>query len=116
MIELLHKKTRILLWISLCGPWFYQSVSATAFRAASSGDANVFWQTRTVTGTITSTDGTPLPGATVVIKGSANGTTTDADGKFNISVPDNSAILLVSFIGYLTQEIEIGNQTTIDIV
>jgi len=115
MIELLHKKARILLWISLCGPWFYQTVSAAALKAASPDDANVFWQTRTVTGTIKSTDGTPLPGATVVIKGSANGTTTDADGKFNISVPDNSGILLVSFIGYLTQEIQIGDQTTIDI-
>jgi TonB-linked SusC/RagA family outer membrane protein len=114
MIELLQKKTKILLWISLCGPWFYQSVSAAALKAASH-NVDVLWQARTVSGTVKGSDGTPLPGATVIVKGSANGATTDGDGKFNIAVPDNSSILVVSFIGYLAQEIELGNQSTIDV-
>ena len=114
MIELLQKKTKILLWISLCGPWFYQSASAAVITAPHA-NVSVFWQTRTVTGTVKDGSGTVLPGATVVVKGSANGATTDADGKFNISVPDDASTLVVSFIGFLSQEVVVGNQTTIDV-
>ncbi|WP_165499759.1 SusC/RagA family TonB-linked outer membrane protein [Pedobacter frigidisoli] len=74
-------------------------------------------QVRTVTGNITaSDDGGPLPGASIKIKGTTIGTSTDGNGNFTISVPSNSAILSVSLIGYKTQEITVGDKTTIAIL
>ena len=70
---------------------------------------------QTVTGTVTSEDGTPLPGVTVVVKGTAIGTISDADGVYSLTVPDEVSILVFSFIGMKTQEVEVGNQTNIDI-
>ncbi|MFZ6010223.1 MAG: SusC/RagA family TonB-linked outer membrane protein [Bacteroidota bacterium] len=73
-------------------------------------------QDRTVTGTVTSTeDGTPLPGVNVVLKGTTVGTTTDADGKFSLSVQGTGGSLVFSFIGLQTAEIEIGDKTVIDV-
>ncbi len=63
---------------------------------------------KTVTGTVLSSeDNTPLPGASVVEKGTSNGTSTDFDGKFSLNVASDATILVVSFIGYLTQEVSI---------
>ena len=67
-----------------------------------------------VTGTVTSEDdGSSLPGVNVVIKGTARGTTTDSDGNFSISVPDENTSLVFSFIGYTSQEIAVTAQTVI---
>lgn len=75
-----------------------------------------FWavaQDLTVTGRVSAgEDGSPLPGVNILIKGSNTGTVTDADGNFSISAPRDGT-LLVSFIGYQTQEIAVNNQTTI---
>ncbi len=72
-------------------------------------------QQRTVTGKVTDQSGQPLPGATIVIKGTSQGTVTDADGNYSLSdVPDN-ATLVFSFVGMETQEINVGNRTRIDV-
>lgn len=68
---------------------------------------------QSVSGTVTSEDG-PLPGATVVVKGTANGTTTDFDGNFTIAASAD-AILEVSFVGFTTQEVAVGGQDQITI-
>ncbi len=70
---------------------------------------------RTVSGTVT--DGKdPLPGVSVVLKGTARGTTTDVAGKFSLSVPDESVTLACSYIGYEPQEITLSpGQTTVDV-
>jgi len=68
-----------------------------------------------VTGTVTASDsGGGLPGATVQELGTTNGDITDIDGKFSITVGDN-ATLEISFLGYTTQEIVVGNQTVLDV-
>lgn len=73
-------------------------------------------QSRTVSGTITSAeDGSTLPGVNVVIKGTTNGTVTDAEGKFSINVPSPESVLVVSFIGLQTREVAVGERTTIDV-
>lgn len=72
-------------------------------------------QERTITGTILDEMGLPLLGATVQIKGTTIGVTTDFDGNFSIKVPSEGAILVVSYIGYTTLEMEVGNQTTVNI-
>ncbi|MDR1379978.1 MAG: carboxypeptidase-like regulatory domain-containing protein [Tannerella sp.] len=61
-------------------------------------------QGRQITGVVTDTNGEPIVGANVIEKGSRNGTVTDIDGNFALNVPDN-AVLQVSYIGYITQEI-----------
>jgi len=70
----------------------------------------------TVTGKVTETDGQPLAGVTVIVKGTTTGTTTDLDGTYSLTFDFEDAILVYSFIGYATQEIPVAGQTVIDIV
>jgi TonB-linked SusC/RagA family outer membrane protein len=70
----------------------------------------------TVTGKITSADdNTPIPGVNVLVKGTSIGTSTDADGNYTINVADRNAVLVFSFIGYLPQEITVGERTVVDV-
>lgn len=68
-----------------------------------------------VRGKVTNQSGEPIPGAAVSLAGTTTGTITDIDGNYSISVPDN-ATLVVSYIGYAAQRIQIGSRTVIDIV
>jgi TonB-linked SusC/RagA family outer membrane protein len=68
---------------------------------------------KTISGSITDDDGMPLPGANIVEKGTSNGVQTDFDGNFTINVSDENAVLVVSFVGFLNQEIEVGNQNSV---
>src|SRR5690606_5240247 len=76
--------------------------------------STVAYAQQAVSGRVTS-GGFPLPGVSILVKGTTTGTSTDADGRFTIRVPDNSSVLVVSFIGYTTQEIEVGSQTNLSI-
>lgn len=77
----------------------------------------VYAQDRTVTGKVTaSEDGSSLPGVNVLVKGTTTGTVTDANGEYRISVPSSGAVLVFSFIGYASQEVELGNRSTVDVV
>ncbi len=67
-----------------------------------------------ISGTVTDPSGEALPGATVVEKGTGNGTITDVDGKFSLNVNEGS-ILSVSFVGYRSTEINVGTQTSFSI-
>ncbi len=67
-----------------------------------------------VRGTVSDETGEALPGVTIVVKGSTRGTTTDLDGQYSISSP-NGGTLVFSFIGYTPVEIEVGNQSLIDV-
>ncbi|WP_276484243.1 SusC/RagA family TonB-linked outer membrane protein [Paraflavitalea pollutisoli] len=72
-------------------------------------------QERTLTGTVVSDDGNPLPGVSVTVKGATKSVTTDAEGKFTITVPGNDAILSVSYIGYLGKDIAAGSNGAIKV-
>ncbi|MEX0288224.1 MAG: SusC/RagA family TonB-linked outer membrane protein [Flavobacteriaceae bacterium] len=72
-------------------------------------------QAQDVSGTVTDANG-PLPGASVVVKGTTNGTQTDFDGNYTISNVDSNATLVFSYIGYATQEIAVNGQSTINVV
>src|ERR1700761_789051 len=75
----------------------------------------IYAQNRTVTGTVTAKeDGLPIPGATVKVKGSNVGTQTNTAGKFTLNVPDG-ATLVVSFVGYTTQQVQIGSNATVNV-
>ncbi|GAL80021.1 putative outer membrane protein [Algibacter lectus] len=70
---------------------------------------------QTTIGTITDRSGLPLIGATIIEKGTLNGTTSDFDGKFSITTSSSNAILIISFIGYQNQEISINGQNNFNI-
>ncbi|CAA9290704.1 MAG: Outer membrane TonB-dependent transporter, utilization system for glycans and polysaccharides (PUL), SusC family [uncultured Cytophagales bacterium] len=71
---------------------------------------------RTVTGRVTAQeDQSALPGVSVVVKGTTTGTATDAEGRFSLSVPDQNAVLVFSFIGFLTEEVAVGDRSTVDV-
>lgn len=73
-------------------------------------------QSRVITGQIIDDSGIPLPGATILVKGSTDtGTTTDFDGTFSLSVEGNPT-LVISFVGYLTQEVEIGDGNELNVI
>lgn len=69
-----------------------------------------------ITGVITDGSGIPLPGANIIEKGTKNGTLSDFNGNFTLKVTDEKAIISVSFMGFKTSEITVGNQTTLKIV
>ena len=72
-------------------------------------------QNRVVTGKVTaSEDASAIPGVNVIVKGTTSGTVSDTDGSFSITVPSNDAVLVFSFIGYTTQEVAVGDRTTVD--
>ncbi|MBT1704615.1 SusC/RagA family TonB-linked outer membrane protein [Chryseosolibacter indicus] len=76
---------------------------------------NAFAQ-QTISGRVVSSeDSSPVPGVSVVVKGSAKGTLSDADGNYRISIPDDKAVLIFSFVGYITQEVMVGNQSVVNI-
>jgi len=79
------------------------------------GNAELFDQ-RTVSGTVTDQSGQPLPGVTVLIKGTTQGTVTNTDGNYSLSNIPEDATLVYSFVGMRTQEVVVGGQISINIV
>ncbi|HHB78856.1 MAG TPA: SusC/RagA family TonB-linked outer membrane protein, partial [Saprospiraceae bacterium] len=75
-----------------------------------------FAQSKTVSGTVTDQRlGETLPGVSVLVKGSNTGTVTDIDGRYSLQVPSNDAVMVFSYIGYITQEVVVGDQTEINV-
>lgn len=75
----------------------------------------LFAQTVEISGTIVDEAGDPLPGVSVLEKGTTNGTATDPEGNYSIDVAGNTSVLVFTFIGYKGQEITVGNRSTIDL-
>ena len=81
-----------------------------------SGNSEILtFQQKSISGKVLDKSGRPLPGVTVVVKGTAIGTVTDNEGNFSLSVPSNAGTLQFSFVGMKTQEIPIGNQTNFSV-
>jgi len=76
--------------------------------------STAYSQSRLLTGTVSDSKGS-LPGVAVIVKGTTNGTNTDTNGRFSISVDENAETLVISFIGMESQEVAIGNQTNFNI-
>lgn len=79
-------------------------------------DAEALQTQRRITGTIKDELGDPLIGATVQVVGTTTGALTDTDGKFAIDVPNENAMLMISFVGYITQQVAVAGKTSIDVV
>ncbi len=87
----------------------------TGFMIFLFGLITTVYSQQTISGTVTETQG-PLPGVNIIVKGTQNGTTTDFDGKYTLSNVANDAILVFSFIGFVTQEVSVNSQPTIDVI
>ncbi|PWJ57942.1 TonB-linked SusC/RagA family outer membrane protein [Dyadobacter jejuensis] len=70
---------------------------------------------RKISGRVTDEAGVGLPGVSILVKGSQQGTTTDVEGSFELSVEDPAALLIFSYVGYVSQEIAIGKRSTIEV-
>lgn len=68
-----------------------------------------------ISGTVSDTQGNPIPGVNILVKGTTLGTSTDRDGKYTIDVLEENAVLVFSFIGYITQETSVNGRTLIDV-
>ncbi|WP_367915759.1 SusC/RagA family TonB-linked outer membrane protein [Leadbetterella sp. DM7] len=79
------------------------------------GLGTIYAQTRTISGTVRSSeDNSPLPGVSVIVKGTTNGTYTNEDGNYRLTVPSNST-LIYSFIGFKDKEVAVGNQSVLNV-
>ena len=72
-------------------------------------------QNRTITGKVTDANGTPIPNASILLKGTSTGTTSKLDGTFSLSVPTNAKTLVISSVGLAEQEVSIANRNTVDV-
>ncbi len=77
--------------------------------------SQLFAQSLRVSGKISDEAGQPVPGASILERGTTNGTVSDANGDYALSVGSSNAVLVVSFIGYKSQEINVGGRNTIDV-
>ncbi len=68
-----------------------------------------------VSGVVTDDQGIPLPGVSIKLKGGPGGATTHADGKYSLTVPDENSVLIFTYVGFLTQEINVNGRKNIDV-
>lgn len=97
---------RLLLAILLVGSFTFCTFTAKA--------GELMFPDKTISGQVTDENGDPLIGATVLVQGTSSGTTTDIDGNFTLTVPDD-AVLVISYVGYLTQVVPVGGQTELSV-
>ena len=107
-----QKKKFAILLAALC--LSQGAAEATALTDYSMNLLSAFQGTE-VRGKVIGDDGVGVPGATVVVKGTTVGTATDAEGNFVLNVPDGSGTLVVSFIGFKTEEVPINNRSTVNV-
>ncbi len=100
-------KTSVPRQICLLGILFFSVISLASF-AGKPAD-------QTVTGSVTDEKGEPLPGVSILVKGTQQGTTTDIDGKFSLHLTNDNLVLVFSFVGYVSQEVSVANQSVIAI-
>jgi len=108
---------KVLIGLGISSSLFYpNNALADSYLTNKNEVTTTVQQTKKITGNVTNTAGEPIIGATVLEKGNTtNGTITDIDGNFTINLPAN-ATLSISYIGYITQEIQVGYQTSFKVV
>ncbi|MCG6189755.1 SusC/RagA family TonB-linked outer membrane protein [Maribellus maritimus] len=99
----------------LRGIFLLSLVFCISFAANANFSAKAPQQPIVVAGQVKSADGITLPGVNVLVKGTNSGVITDTDGNYSVEIANPNAILIFSFIGYQTKEVEINSQTSIDV-
>lgn len=101
----------------LCRQLFIEKIKRFFLLIFFSGIAvNVFAQNITVTGTVSDASGDPIPGVSVVVRGTGIGIATDVDGHYQLNVPERQSTLLFSYMGFISQEIQVGGRNLINVV
>ncbi len=117
MAKLRHNQLKLKIFASLF--WvigFLLCGSASHLHATTTITSTNIEQNKTITGTVVSADDNMgVPGVNVLVKGTNVGAVTDFDGNYSINVPSNSSVLVFSYLGFITQEIAVGTNTTINI-
>lgn len=72
-------------------------------------------QDQSISGKVTDENGNGMPGVSIVLKGTQRGTTSNTDGNYSIAVPNGNAVLVFSFVGYLSQEVAVGNRSSVNV-
>ncbi|RFS18377.1 TonB-dependent receptor [Emticicia sp. C21] len=108
----------VILFAAVCMPQVYAQkaifASVKDSRSVSNVDSKIV--ELTVKGKVTDAGtGEPLVGCSVILKGTQKGTTTDVNGSYSITVPDEKSVLVFGFIGYTKQEVTVGNNSTLDV-
>lgn len=94
---------------------FVYEISSNTVMIAETNTSSMESQRFKVEGSVIDSNGSPLPGATILEKGTSNGTTTDFDGNFAIDVFSSPAVLQISYLGFKTQEVSVNAGTTITV-
>jgi len=95
------------------GNWTRMLLSLVLLMALMTGMA--FAQQKTITGKVVDESGASIPGVSVLAVGTTTGTVTDIDGNYNLSVPSKSEVLRFGFVGMISQDVQIGQKTVIDV-
>ncbi len=114
-----EKRKKYFFFTSLCLLFASNSFAYPAFGTkhvkATAINTSYFEQDTQVSGTISDETGSPLPGASIVEKGTTNGVQSDFDGNYSIKLTSSNAILMISYIGYEAQEIPLNNRSTLNV-
>lgn len=99
----------------VCVLFFMQELSAVNIPNEEK-KPSIYEQQNQVTGTVKDSEGVPLPGASVLVKGTSNGTTTNFDGDFTLSDLDSDSVLTISFVGFVTKEVSVNPGDSVSIM
>jgi len=105
MLEFLPKRRR-----------WHQAIFMVAIILQFSFVSAIAQNSQLIQGKVTEENGSTLPGVNIIIKGTATGTTTDAEGHYTLEVPDKNTVLVFSYVGFERKEIIVGTQTTLDVM
>jgi len=115
MLKNLNYEFSTTIFSCFCSIFFFISVNLNAKTSGFKTNESIATQSYEVSGTIFDASGLPLPGANVLEKGTQNGTQSDFDGNFSLEVNSKEAVLVISFLGYETQEVQIKGESKIEI-
>ena len=117
MIKLCETLRKASLLIMLCSIFFCsRTYAATALGEDKINEWGNSAPQKTISGKVTDENGESIAGANVTVKGTAVGAITGVDGRYKLTIPDDATTLVISFVGYLSQEVPIGKNSVIDVV
>lgn len=112
LIRLLNFYTIRMRWIA----FILAASFAASVTVAHAGESHLeMFQTISLTGKVLDDTGIPMPGVNVLEKGTSNGTVTDSDGIYSLAVSSREAVVVFSFVGTITQEVVVGDRSTLDV-
>jgi hypothetical protein len=116
MRKIVSKKRIVESTIKCIRSLFFILAFAPLFSLEDACATNILLTAQAVSGQVLDSDGNqPLPGVSIQLKGTSAGATTDVNGRYSIETPGSDAILVFSFVGYVTQEVKVGNSTQLNV-